>query len=120
MRNVGHQRNAMASISILHDESYYGSRGNQLGITILTDEMAYLEHDVPSTTNFVAGGNMTKYWNCRRRRSPQNASVAIDKVMEMVTVPVFLAHATVGEPFDWNVPVGTGINSLSPGYSGEV
>ena len=40
--------------------------------------------------------------------------------MEMVTVPVFLAHATVGESFDWNVPVGTGINSLSPGYSGEV
>ena len=70
---------------------------------ILPDKVAYLEHNVPSPTISVAGGNVTKYWKRRRKRSPQTVSVAINKVMETLTVPVFVAHATVGEAFDRNV-----------------
>src|SRR6266436_4358751 len=77
---------AMASISVSHDESYHLSRDYQLGITILLDKTAYFEHLVPSPTNLVAGGHMTKYWKRRRKLSPQNVSVAINKVMEIVTV----------------------------------
>jgi hypothetical protein len=75
----------MASISVSHDESYHVCRDYQLGITILLDTTAYFEHLVPSPTNLVAGGNMTKYWERRRKLGPQNVSVAINKVMDIVT-----------------------------------
>jgi hypothetical protein len=93
MGDVGHQRITVASIYVLHDESYHGSRarGYQLGKSSpIKWHIFELEHLVPSPTIFAAGGNVTsKYWKRRRKRSPQKVSVAINRVMETVTVPVF-------------------------------
>jgi hypothetical protein len=103
-----------ASISVLHDKSYHGSRGYQLG-----KSFPIKWHHVPNPTIFVAGGNVIKHGKRRRKRSPQKVSVVINMVMEAVTVPgPIISPMRLSENLLIGMfSVGIGIDSLSPGYS---